>query len=1354
MSSIWYSFVPYHVAKDIIDYADASPIEREQRWTAVVLFADVSGFTRISEALASGGRSGSEKLTQILNSYFDPMIKLIRAYGGIIGKFGGDAMTVLFPYNEANQIAVKQQAVQCALDMQAQMVNYESIETPQGAFGLAMKAGLAAGTVFTRNVGEINGRLEYLIAGETLDLCAEAEHHAQSGDVILHHSVYGQAGAVELQQNFADSFYHITALNETINPTPLPDLDEPTQKNQKILQAFVHPTLAERLARSQVAFLNEHRQVTILFVRFEGFNYDDDAEVGQKLQAYLSEVFNIVAKYDGYVNKVDMGDKGSKYIILFGAPIGHEDDEQRALHCALEIRELAAYHVRIGINTGFVYCGQVGSTVRQEYTVMGDAVNLSARLMQASTQNQILVSEETQKHTGQQFAWQDSIEISVKGKTAPIQVFTLKGVRHAVAEELAEPVYDLPMVGRATEQTQFNNLLQQAIQGRGQVVGITAEAGMGKSRLTAELIKQIRTQSIRLLLSASQSYGTQMSYLVWQDLLRGLLRLNIDAPASVQIQQLEQFVTQVNPNLLTRLPVLSTVLGLPIPENDTTRSLDAKLRKTALENLVVACVQAIAQKEPLVLVFEDSHWLDPLSNELLEVVARRIQEMPILILVVYRPPETERIQPQITRLPHFTEMRLQEFSLDEARELIRLKFESLYAETAVIPPQLIDLINERAQGNPFYIDEMMNYLRDQGLDPSDPKALSQMVMPDSLHNLIISRIDRLDEQSKITLKVASVIGRVFRASWLWAIYPELGRPSQVRDQLQELNALELTPLDKPAPDLEYLFKHIVTREVAYETLAVATRQLLHGMVADYIEYSYENNLEPYIDLLAYHYGESNNQTKQRVYFQKAAQLAQEAYANETAVAYYQRLLPLLPVKEQIQTHLHLGQIYQLTGQWETAYEQYQTAYTQAQEGDDKTSIALSEKSIGAYLTAEGDYENALQWLNRALEHFAEDNTYTSEIHREIGVIFARQGLYEQAMASLQTARGIAEKSNDLNALYKVIGNQGIVAFTQDNLQEALSYYNECQQVVESIPDKLGLAIVLGNKGNVFLGLNQLPQAHDAYQQYLLLSLELGFQQGIGISLGNIGSAYWYNGDIAQAKTSYQLSLASSLALGDRYYASFWSARLGHAFMTLDALENAEQFLTRAIQIARLLHIPDELCGALFDISNLYRALGQYDKALQAGQEAIQIAEHIENQAVFIESTIGLMKQNLQQEQLAIEEASQQLFALLNKIDAHDHENLATIYYELHQLVPENNEYSKKAKTLYQTLIEHEPNDEFRHRYQELSGESLLPPTPLPALPTHLTNEIPPAEHLITQLDQLIIELAEEHHHHDHTDDHH
>lgn len=1318
MTATWISFLPRDVAL-AISHAPAGPLGQERRYTAVALFADVSGFTAISEALAVAGRRGTEELTSILNSYFSPMIDLIESYGGIIGKFGGDAMTVLFPYTGRTRAAVVRRAIQCALDMQAAMGRYSAIPTSAGIYSLAMKAGLALGTALSTTVGDPEIRLEYIIAGNLLDLCADAEHHATKGEVVIHNALLEYAGQLTLVEERGD-FSCIAGLHQRVRHAPLPPPAELPALAVEQFAHYLHPSIAERIRAGLSGFLNEHRRVTVLFVSFSGFDYDGDPQVAQKLQPYLTAVIRTIYNYDGYLNKVDMGDKGSKYIVLFGAPVAHENDEERAVRCALELRDLHGVTARIGVNTGVVYCGQVGSDARQEYTVMGDPVNLAARLMQAAKPGQVLVSDATRRNTPAAIVWESLAPIMVKGKSEPIVVYTAKSLSAAPSLALHEPAYALPMVGREHELQRAEALLKRVAQGRGQILGISAEAGMGKSRLSAAIMRLARSHGFRIYGGACQSYGTQTSYLVWHDVWRGFFGIAPDWEPETSIRHLETHLRGIDARL-ARMPLLGPALHLPIPDNDLTRALDPQLRTELLKALLLECLRQAAHEQdrsagPLLIVLEDCHWIDPLSQELLEYIGRNMAELPVLLLALYRPPTAMQAPLQwAVRMPFFSELHLAELGEAEGELLVRQKCTQLWAKQEV-PAALVEQIAQRAGGNPFYLEEIVNFIHDRGLDPDDTAALQQLELPDSLQSLILSRIDQLAEAEKTTLKVASVVGRVFKAQWLWGSYPQVGTPQDVRRHLQNLSRIDLTPLDKPEPELEYIFKHITTQEVAYESLAFAMRTVLHECIGSYIERSYGDGIAQYLDILAHHYGRSNNAAKQQLYYRLAGNAARATYANRAAIEYYRRLLELVPETEQAGLLVDLGEIQQLTGNWSDAEANYRLALERAEAAADLHSQARGEVALGALLASTQSFSEALRWIEngQALFEQLHDQSGIGRALERAAQIYFEQGDYERARTCSEQRLAIAQEQSDQAGISAALDQLGNISTLAGNVEAALTYLRQSLEVAAAAGNAPRMIIAGNDLAGAYWSHDDYPQALAQLGPALATAAEIGYLQMVGFILGNAGTVYLLYGDNNNALTCYRQALSITADLGD------WPAilpNLGNMAIVLKARGQyalAERIFIQSIMLERTLNIPYCLCDDLYHCAELYERQQRYAEALPLCEEAQQVAVQIERKDIQFQAQVLAVRLRLAYGLHTVVEAITILNALRETIEEANEQ--AAIEYALWQIEPENRMARDTAAALYRSLYEATPNAEYRARYAALTGDFLPEPPALPDLP--------------------------------------
>ncbi|HEX9369482.1 MAG TPA: adenylate/guanylate cyclase domain-containing protein, partial [Roseiflexaceae bacterium] len=1334
------SFVPQHVAADILAHPAENQVGREQRFRAIALFADISGFTAMSEALSKAGRAGAEELTGILNGYFAPMIELIESYGGIVGKFGGDALTALFPYTTQNRAAAARRAIQCALDMQARMPRYAAIPTSAGAFSLAMRAGLAIGSVYCASVGDPAIRLEYIIAGGLLDRCAEAEHVARTGEVVIHIDLLpfaGEAETVAAQPRFA----RVRRLDRRVPRSPLaaPSVPPPIDG---IITAYLHPSIVQRLTAGQIGFVNEHRKVTIIFVQFSGFDYDDDPSVGARLQSYLVEVIRCVQRYDGHLLQADMDDKGSKYIVLFGAPVAHENDQERALRCVLDLRDAAraaGVATRTGVNSGYVYCGQIGGPMRQAYTAMGDAVNLAARLMQAARSEQILVSDFTRRAVAGRYAWERLAPIQVKGKAEPISLYALAGIPRRSQARLHEPAYSLPMVGRAAEVGRVADLLAQALDNHGQIVGITAEAGMGKSRLAAELMRLAHDRGLTSLSGECVSYGSTTSYLVWHSILRGLFELDLSWSAKAQERHLLRHLAALDRQYAQRASLLGMALNLPIAENDLTRSMDAKARKELLESLVIEYLLHRARSTPLLLVLEDCHWIDPLSNDLLEAICGVIADAPVLVLMIYRPPETERIKAdRISRLAHFSELRLQEFIPEEARCLIELKLAQLFGSDEVASPALAERITERAQGNPFYIDEMINLIRDRGLDPTDARAAHALELPDSLHSLIISRIDQLEEGAKTTLKVASVIGRLFKASWLWGIYPQLGTPDRVRDHLTTLNRLDLTPLDKPEPELEYLFKHIVTREVAYESLSLATRAMLHEQTGLFIERTYPNERELWLDLLAYHFGASQNQEKQRVYFRAAAEAAQAAYANETAIEYYQRLLPLLPEPDQIGVMLTIGEIRQLIGAWAAAEAIIRLALALAEQRADPRAEAQCRTALGRFLWHKGTYREALASLEQARAAWLAlgDRQGASQAVWVIGIIHVEHGDYTPALACFQQTLETATELGDRRLAGTAIGHMGLAYIDMGEHAKALECLEQWVLIAREFGDHAGVCRATGNIGFVYMEQQEYARALPFLRSMLHVAMQSGNRMFMAKGAKEIGKIYLNHGDTERALKCYAYHLATSLDLGDLRDIGVGLGYILAAYIAQARYAEAERVGALALAQCRALNVPYWLCEDLYSAADLFARQARFAEAAAYNDEALALAAQIGGRKdIQFKAHLLAIRLRVVSSQADAPAAIGALERMLGDCPT-DHER-AAIFYELWRLDAPG--AARLATDLYRDLYERTPTAEYKERYEAVASAGLPNLPTLPELPDVIMRALLDLEALLERVERIIAE---------------
>jgi tetratricopeptide (TPR) repeat protein len=492
---------------------------------------------------------------------------------------------------------------------------------------------------------------------------------------------------------------------------------------------------------------------------------------------------------------------------------------------------------------------------------------------------------------------------------------------------------------------------------------------------------------------------------------------------------------------------------------------------------------------------------------------------------------------------------------------VRAKLTQLYpARGGALPAGLVEALMSRAQGNPFYLEELLNYVRDRGLDPSD---IQNIELPDSLHTLILSRIDQLSEAEKTTLRVASIVGRLFRAKWLTGYYPELGSFPQVKAALDELDKLEITPLDSE-PELTYLFKHIVTHEVTYESLPFATRARLHEQLAVYLE-----SVDAPVETIAFHYLRSENKAKQMEYLRKAGEASQKNFANDAALEYYGQLLPLLnDDKEKSRIQLQRGRVLQLIGKYFEAESDYLAALGFAR--DDLPSKASAQFALGRLNRLRGDYEPALDWLEQAKEAYTklEDTAGLAQVFIESGIVLLREGKYERARVLSNKSLELTREAGDQLTTVLVLNNLANVALEQGDYGAAQALFEESLTLSRAIEHKAGIAMALNNLGGLALEQGDYLSAKVLAEESLELSREMGGKLGTASTLNNLGYMAMAHGDYGAAQNLFEECLVLIREIGGKREIIVSLINLGNVSLAHGDYNAARELFEESVSLFR------------------------------------------------------------------------------------------------------------------------------------------------------------------------------------------
>ncbi len=827
------------------------------RVVGAALFADISGFTPLTATLRRelGARRGAEEIIRHVDAVFAALIAQIQAYHGNVIAFSGDAVTCWFDDGPAADAAAR--ALAAALRLQSAMTLMSTVTTPAGTvIPLGIKVALAAGPARRFLVGDRQTYVIEVVAGETIDRTAAAEKLAVSGEVIASAELLDRlespppVGAWRTAggQRFAVIGSGATGAPPP-PPRPAPDVDDETAR------PWLLPPVYDHLRQGTADFLAELRPAVPMFVRFSGIDYDGDAAAGDKLDGFVRRAQAVLDRYEGFLVQITMGDKGSYLYITFGAPLAHENDDARASAAALELRNLPAalgylQALQIGISRGLVHSGAYGGQQRRTFAVMGNEVNISARLMTAAGPGQILVSARVAAAVAEEFELNELPPIRLKGAVEPFPVSELLRRRSAGA---APAEHDQASVGRESEQAALAGALAALLAGQSATVLIEGAAGMGKSLLMRELADHAAAQPDVVVLSGGGDAIEQSTpYYGWRPIFEQLFVSGEREGDEWRGRLFERLPAAARP----LAPLLNAVLPLALPDNELTAQLSGEARQDNTHQVLVDLLREAAGGRPVVLLFDDAHWLDSVSWTLIGRMWRDVT--PLLLVVGARPSgeEAPGVLGELSAAPGARRLVLDTLPAPAIETLVRRR---LGVER--LPAAVVQLIREKAEGHPFFSEELAYALRDAGwlrivngeaqLAPGTD--LTALDFPTTIQGVITSRIDRLSPSQQLTVKVASVIGRIFAVRVLDGVYPIEDGEAQLRANLKRLEQLDITPQETPEPNLAYIFKHIVMQEVVYGLMTSAQKAQLHRSTAVWHESQVGGEGARNYPLLAHHW---------------------------------------------------------------------------------------------------------------------------------------------------------------------------------------------------------------------------------------------------------------------------------------------------------------------------------------------------------------------------------------------------------------------------------------------------------------------------------------------------------------------
>ncbi|MCS6992652.1 MAG: tetratricopeptide repeat protein [Anaerolineales bacterium] len=1205
---------------------------------AVGMFADMSGFSAMTDELMTHGQHGAEVLAVVLRKAFAPMIQSVYEQGGFVATQAGDAFTALFPVHSNPQQAARR-ALTAALAIQEHIQAQARPQTPYGEFSIAVKIGLASGHAAWGILESRDGmQAVCYFKGSAIDESARAEHYAGRGQVILTSSfqqIVRDAVRVEaIEDHFRLLEYHGARVPP--EPVTLPPFDL-----SLATRFFPLELLTQR-------FAGEFRQVVGLFAGMPQIQQ----EMG--LEKVMQTVFDLQKKYGGLV-KLYFGDKGPHILVIWGAPLAYENDVERALSFILDLRARVETPLHAGITYRIAHAGCIGSALSEEYATFGRGVNLAARFMTSAPEGEIWVDEFVARRARASFDFAYVEARPFKGFSQPQKVFTLLGRKPA-----REIEYTSPLAGRQTELSRLHAFVQPIFEGQpAGLMVVFGEAGMGKSRLVYEFLSQISRERAAWFLA-------QTDQLLRESLnpFRYWLRhyFGITAQASEERNK-RSFTTKLD-DLIASLPAgelterlkrahsfLGALVGLRWADSPY-EQLDAEARYQNTLLGLTALLQAESLRQPVILFLEDIHWLDEdsaayLPRLLRALTADETAHYPIALLATSR---YEDGKLAVETLPH-AELQLERLDHEALRSMAQALLNGPISAT------LLHVVETRAEGNPFFAEQILRYAQEEGLlrfhsgEWTFTQTTDTPTLPLDVNALLIARLDRLVQEVRETVQNAAILGREFEVQVLARLLERqdlspAGLPSALANAEREAIWAALS-------EIRYIFRHALMWNAAYHMQLHARRQTLHAAAVEALESLYAEDLSNHYGELAYHAERAHLDQKARTYLRQAAEIAKGAYQNSQAADYYTRALALTPADDLVgQYDLLMArlEVYQTQGRYEDCLRDLQTLNDLAarigqpermleillrkteviyDKGDSPQSLALGlqalalaesiknrEKPIFIYNILSnaaqrlGGYEQAQEFMEKGLTlaRTFGDLRMESKLLNTVGMFHAEQNDLIQAADYFRQSLELARQANDLRLQARPLANLGMAAIRHGDFLEARRYTEESLALARQIGARIGEALILGNLGFIEGSLGNYERAAEYAEAGLRIAREIGSKYHEVFALINLSS---YLGALGRTETALRAArdgLKIAQQIGEQSGAAWAFTYLGHNLRKAGNLEEARQAYEHALQIRRELGQVVLSAEPLAGLAELAFAQGERARAQQITEEILSILE--------------------------------------------------------------------------------------------------------------------------------------------------
>lgn len=1030
---------------------------------------------------------------------------------------------------------------------------------------------------------------------------------------------------------------------------------QPDSSNSEI-QKYIPTYLAEKIRQSKGRIEGERKNVTVIFADISGFTalaeICDPEEAASIINACHAVLGKLVYKYEGIVDKII----GDGLMAIFGIPV-HEDDPERAILAAIEMQQEMGdltqefeksmginLGLSIGINTGMVVVGDIGTDLRLDYTIIGDVVNTAFRMQENAKSGEILVTQETYNRASHCFDFEILDTIRVRGKSQPLSVYKLVCQKEKSLKTRGIDGLNSPLIGRDIEFNKCKKTVERLVADKGGTLLITGDAGLGKSRLVAELRKYARSSDSLWLEGKCVSYSRSINYWVFIDAFRDYFGAKGDADIAEigRIIRKNDFMDGIEDSAIS---TIASLLSAKSKNGRISDDLDETEKKRRIFIAVKDVLSAISQSKPLVLVLEDLHWADELSMELLLFLEDELRDSRIAFVCAYRPEigdmdswpvqslEKECWYGRSAASDRTSRIVLNPLSNTDSNMLLS----SLLAEEN-LPIEFKGLILDKAGGNPLYLEEVIRaIIDDRAIEQRNGRWLAMknvedIDVPSTIQGVIMARIDKLEEFPKHILQCAAVIGRSFEYAVLLYMLNEHVALDSLHDEgdaIQEclIELEKMGFISHEDDDSDFRFRHVLIQEVAYSTILKRRRRELHEVICHYIEKANRDCLSDFYEILAYHYSHSNNTESALSYLIKAGNKNMKAYAGsaENALRNFHKALGILDgidlpddrggiFRQDI--YYGIGEVYKDLGHNDRALSSFETLLHVAEQREDRAMKANALRQIGNNKSQSGDWEAAQEAYMESLfiAQELDDLPKMGFAYTGLGYGYFDRGELDEAMKNFKRALEIGKRCGELLLIGDASDGLGTIASIRHDFDGAIKYYQ----------------VSLGSY-------KKAQESHYEAQIY-----------------HNLGITHFKKEELAIADKYYEETLGISEKCDYIRLTAYTYLNRVELFLRKSDLDRARDFCIKAFQMLRTLEDKWAIAEGYKFYGMIHRCQKNYKSAREAFETSLQVSaecEHMSNVAeVYCEMGLMCAKEGMQKEALDCLEKSRLGFKELDIIE--------------------------------------------------------------------------------------------------------